>query len=134
MLDEHFKEQMEEIIQHCPKSRQTMLFSATMTDKVRGGRGGREEGKERGRERRKEGGSEGGKREGGREGRREGGREGLLGGKPCFHNVHVYVHVLNAPICPPHVLHYVHHLMYTLDLPMVVAIPFCLHTLFRSRS
>jgi ATP-dependent RNA helicase DDX27 len=34
MLDEHFHEQMCEIIQHCPKSRQTMLFSATMTDKV----------------------------------------------------------------------------------------------------
>ena len=35
MLDEHFEEQMNDIIKQCPKSRQTMLFSATMTDQVR---------------------------------------------------------------------------------------------------
>ena len=35
MLDEHFKEQMNEIIKLCPRSRQTLLFSATMTDDVR---------------------------------------------------------------------------------------------------
>ena len=34
MLDEHFEEQMNEIIKLCPVKRQTMLFSATMTDKV----------------------------------------------------------------------------------------------------
>ncbi|XP_011410512.2 PREDICTED: probable ATP-dependent RNA helicase DDX27 [Amphimedon queenslandica] len=34
MLDEHFLDQMNEIIRLCPVSRQTLLFSATMTDEV----------------------------------------------------------------------------------------------------
>ena len=34
MLDENFSEQMKEIIRLCSKSRQTMLFSATMTDEI----------------------------------------------------------------------------------------------------
>ena len=34
MLDEHFEDQLNDIIKLCPKSRQTMLFSATMTDQV----------------------------------------------------------------------------------------------------
>ena len=34
MLDEHFMEQMNELIRLCPRGRQTMLFSATMTDEV----------------------------------------------------------------------------------------------------
>ncbi len=34
MLDEHFEDQMNDIISQCPKGRQTMLFSATMTDQV----------------------------------------------------------------------------------------------------
>ena len=34
MLDEHFEDQMNEIIKLCPVKRQTMLFSATMTDQV----------------------------------------------------------------------------------------------------
>lgn len=34
MLEEHFEEQMKEIIKECQMGRQTMLFSATMTDKV----------------------------------------------------------------------------------------------------
>ena len=34
MLDEHFLDQMNEIIRLCPKNRQTLLFSATMTDEV----------------------------------------------------------------------------------------------------
>ena len=29
-----FKDELEQIISHCPKQRQTMLFSATMTDQV----------------------------------------------------------------------------------------------------
>lgn len=37
MLDEYFEEQMQEIIRMCSHQRQTMLFSATMTDEV--GRG-----------------------------------------------------------------------------------------------
>lgn len=34
MLEEHFKDQMEELIRLSPRGRQTMLFSATMTDEV----------------------------------------------------------------------------------------------------
>ncbi|XP_020611155.1 probable ATP-dependent RNA helicase DDX27 isoform X2 [Orbicella faveolata] len=34
MLDENFKDQMEEIMKLSPRGRQTMLFSATMTDEV----------------------------------------------------------------------------------------------------
>ena len=35
MLDENFKDQMEEIMKLSPRGRQTMLFSATMTDEVK---------------------------------------------------------------------------------------------------
>ena len=34
MLEEHFKDQLKELIRLCPRGRQTMLFSATMTDEV----------------------------------------------------------------------------------------------------
>lgn len=34
MLDENYQEQLEEIVKFSPKGRQTMLFSATMTEEV----------------------------------------------------------------------------------------------------
>jgi len=34
MLEEGFAAELNEIIKNCPKGRQTMLFSATMTDNV----------------------------------------------------------------------------------------------------
>jgi hypothetical protein len=35
MLEEHFEDQLNEIIRLCPRGRQSMLFSATMTDEVK---------------------------------------------------------------------------------------------------
>jgi len=35
MLDDGFKDELTEIVRHCPRGRQTMLFSASMTDDVR---------------------------------------------------------------------------------------------------
>ena len=34
MLEDGFKEELTEIVRHCPRGRQTMLFSASMTDDV----------------------------------------------------------------------------------------------------
>eukprot|EP01062_Namystynia_karyoxenos_P082097 TRINITY_DN9181_c0_g1_i1.p1 TRINITY_DN9181_c0_g1~~TRINITY_DN9181_c0_g1_i1.p1 ORF type:complete len:727 (+),score=309.08 TRINITY_DN9181_c0_g1_i1:91-2271(+) len=34
LLDEGFKDELKELLRHCPKKRQTMLFSATMTEGV----------------------------------------------------------------------------------------------------
>jgi len=34
MLDDGFKDELTEIVRHCPRGRQTMLFSASMTDDV----------------------------------------------------------------------------------------------------
>ena len=35
MLEQNFESQMKEIVKHCAVTRQTMMFSATMTEEVR---------------------------------------------------------------------------------------------------
>jgi hypothetical protein len=49
LLEEGFEEEMRAIVRLLPKTRQTALFSATQTKKVRGHREGQDVGEERGR-------------------------------------------------------------------------------------